>query len=438
MDGNRTVGSRIRGAHKWSGRLWAVLLLAAVFPISSGASTVFQGNLRTTFYSFESREADGELGTRLDWLQGVRLNVLRLGLTPLSLHTSLTFRDALTGEGPDSRTRLYNGYLKYAPRRSYGGLRGDIRAGRHWVTGGVGTGVVDGGSIRLSRNRWGEVLAYYGSLGIEKMDGVYFQSLDESRRFGGRARFHREFGAFDPVISFSYEKTHRNDRLDSERIGVYGDVRLPKTVRLYGDWRYDRLAARTVGVTGGAEFAPPVRRMRTWVEYRRSHPSFPASSIFWSFNAEPVDALRGGVRMRAWRSIDAVVDGDLVLFDGDDSEKGLRLLAGHGGLLVGWRLHRSYGGDITGLVVSGHRAFGPRLSVDADFNVARYTFGEEEEREEDRSQHVIALRYRLRDTVTLTGRFEGVTNEDFDYDARFLGTIQWRFRSVMGGEEGRS
>ena len=76
--------------------------------------------------------------------------------------------------------------------------------------------------------------------------------------------------------------------------------------------------------------------------------------------------------------------------------------------------------------------------MDADFNVARYTFGEEEEREEDRSQHVIALRYRLRDTVTLTGRFEGVTNEDFDYDARFLGTIQWRFRSVMGGEEGRS
>jgi hypothetical protein len=312
-----------------------------------------------------------------------------------------------------------------------------MRVGRQWVTAGVGTGIVDGGSIHLTRKQWGDVLAYYGTLGIERTDGVYFQAPDESRRFGGRVRFHRDLGVIDPILSISYERTHRDDRLDEERVGVNGDLSLPSAIRLYGGWRYDNLAGRTIGVTGGAEFAPPVRRMRTWLEYRRSHPSFPASSIFWSFDAEPVDALRCGIRMQAWRCIDAVVDGDLVLFDGDDSEKGLRLLVGHGGLLVGWRFHRSYGGDIAGLVVSGHRAFGPRLSLDADFNVARYTYEEQEEREEDRSQHAVALRYRLLDSVVLTGRLEGMTNEDFDYDTRVLMSVQWRFRSVLGREEGR-
>jgi hypothetical protein len=280
-----------------------------------------------------------------------------------------------------------------------------------------------------------EVSGFFGTRGIEQYDGIYLDSTDDSARFGGRIRLGHAIGSLEPAVAVSYEQSQRDNLDDSERLGIHASLRIPNGFRFYGDWRRDLLSNRTIRITGGVEHTTRTRSHHTWLEYSRRHPNFRASSIFWSFDGSSVSTVRGGLRVRAWESWQIIVDGDIVDFDDGERERGVRFMLGKGGISVGWRIHGGYGGDFSGLVVSGHQALGSRLALDFNLNVSRHKYGETEEIEEDQSQHILGLRYRLRDTLTVIGQVEGLTNERFDYDTRFLGMIQWRFRRVLGAKE---
>ncbi len=434
MNGKRVFKSPVRSQAAATGCL-IVGLLAMVLWAVPGEATVIKGSLRTSTYTREVPDAEGQLSTRADVLQNIRFDVLQLGARSFSLHTSLTARDAFGGEDVDGRTRLYHGYLKFAPRTPHLGGLWDARVGRQWVSAGVGTGTVDGVSVRLTKGRVAEVCGFFGTLGIEQSNGIYLDSTDDSARYGGRVRLSRSIGSLHPVLAVSYEQSRRRTLDDSERLGIHASVRIPRGIRLYGDWRRDLIGKRTIRFTGGIEHTTDSRSRHTWLEYSERHPYFRASSIFWSFFGSSVSTVRGGLRVRAWDTWQMILDGDLVEFDDGERERGVRFMLGNGGISVGWRIHRGWGGDFSGLVVAGHRSLGERLTLDANLNLSRQRYGEVEEVEEDQSQHILALRYRLRDTLTLIGQVEGLTNEGFEYDTRFLGMIQWRFRHVLGARE---
>ena len=434
MKGKRVSGNTAR-ARAVIGVL-TMGLLAITFGVTPGEATILKGSLRTSAYAREAPDADGDLSTQADLLQNVRLDVLQLGSRAFSLHTSLTGRDVAGGADVDARTRLYLGYLRIAPTGSHLGGRWDARVGRHWVSAGVGTGTVDGVSVRLRRGRVTEVCGFFGTLGVRQGDGIYLDSTDDSARYGGRIQLGHAVGPFDPVLAVSYEQSQLESADDSERLGIHASLRMPENIRLYGDWRRDLLNDQTIRLTGGIEHTTGTRAWQSWLEYSKRHPYFRASSFFWRFDASSTSAIRGGFQVQAWQSWRIIVDGDLVEYDEDgEREKGIRFMLGKGGISIGWRIHSGYGGDFSGLVIAGHRTLGERLSLDANLNVSRQRYGVLEEIEEDQSQHVVALRYRIRDTVTLTGQIEGLTNERFEYDTRFLGTIQWRFRHVLGARE---
>jgi len=54
-----------------------------------------------------------------------------------------------------------------------------------------------------------------------------------------------------------------------------------------------------------------------------------------------------------------------------------------------------------------------------------------DEVDDDAASGLFAAGYRLRPDLTLTGQVEGLENARFDNDVRFLGMIQWRFRTTV-------
>ncbi len=314
---------------------------------------------------------------------------------------------------------------------------------------GAGTGLIDGVSLGLNRKQWGEISGFFGTLGADRLFTTHtFWSLDkttESRSAGGRLRADPVLGSFAPDVSFcfaSVDRTpHENLVTDAERIGIDGELRMAPGdsvgrvlagARLYGSWRQDLIYGKTLSAVGGLELTGGPRDLWGWVEYDRTRPDFMATDFFASFESDPVDQVRAGVGCDVYHRIRASVDGDVLTFSGDQNEQGARLLLSYQGFAAGYQLHSGYGGDLAGLILSGHRDLCDRVTLDATVGHTQYKYGEGEPQTDDNeTSGIIAVGYRILPTLTLTGQVEGLHNVAFDHDVRFLGIVHWRFRTVL-------
>ncbi len=178
---------------------------------------------------FEVRNPNGtlrDLQGRTQLLETVRLDALRLFHPSVSFHTALTASNVVSSQSAkDTAFRLYRAYLQNTG--SAAGVGYDLRLGRQWVLAGVGTGVVDGVSLGLSRNRWGGLDGFVGTLGADRMTRTRtVWGLDKPSRslaFGGRLRFDRELGRIAPSLAVSFaqaERTPHQERVtDAQRVG---------------------------------------------------------------------------------------------------------------------------------------------------------------------------------------------------------------------------
>jgi hypothetical protein len=434
-------------------------LLLCVLAVPAFAFTL-NGSSRTTAYAQKSRLAGTDfnlahdLSNRTRLLETLRLDALALGRPTISFHTEFTADNIVTNQSfKETRTRLYRAYLQDAG--TTGVFRYDARLGRQYVAAGVGAGVVDGVSLRAHHPSGVEVTGFFGTLGADAIGrSRQFWKLEKpgvSNSFGGQLRLKRDLGLIAPAVGLSVAQVQRSPHetlvTDAQRLGIQGEVRFtPKTTeitpllryaRAWGELRRDLVFTVNTHRTAGVELISGRRSGRCWVEYNRKRPTFPATSYFSSFDSRPVHALRGGVGARVYSKLELNVDGDLVSFQGNESEKGARLMLSCCGVSLGYRLDRSYGGDLSGLILYGHHNLGEKLIMDASVNYTQYKYGEIAGDsavlgvDDNEAAGVVAASYRLRPNLTLTGQVAGLRNARFNHDVRVMGSVNWRFRTIV-------
>jgi hypothetical protein len=468
-----------------------LMLLPVVGAFAATATaTVLSGSLRSSLYLQESRLGAGSYETRVAY-QGVndttrvpesrrnplqnrarlveeaRLDALQLGVKPLGFHSSFSAGNILTDQSLKETTfRLYRAYLQWNGMRRGPGVGYDVRLGRQWVLAGVGSGTIDGLSAKLGDSRVGDLTVFGGTLGTDRMLRTdKFWSLDkpgQSRAVGGRLRLQRSLGPVEPTLALSLSQVDRKPRADlvtdAQRAGVSAELRASRTgslqalrgFRAWGDLRRDIIWGDNLSLVGGLEYSGDLSSWLSWlpahhlgqdfrgrVEYGRRRPDLRATSHFASFVQDPRKELRGGGGATVLPGVRLDVDGDYSSSATGEKENGVAATASGYGLTLGYRWHRGYGGSMDGLVVYGHSELFEKLTLDIAVDHNQYDYGDirdEPDLDPDIAKDtsgMLALGYRLRPDLSLTGQVEGLRNGGMNKDLRFLGIVNWRFRTAF-------
>jgi hypothetical protein len=244
------------------------------------------------------------------------------------------------------------------------------------------------------------------------------------------------------------DRTPHSERVpDLKRFGATGELRLSRGtgtshsilrgLRAYGDLRRDRILKRNLSTTAGLGFDGGPRDLSARLEFQVRRAQLSASSFFSSFNSKPVEELRGGAGASLGRGLRLDLDGSLMRFSEEEDDAGLGVTLSGYDLTLGYRFHSGWGGDLSGLVLYGHRRLGEKLTIDAAVDHSRFKYpradatGQPEEREDDATAGLLALDYRLRPSLSVTGQVEGLANPERKHDLRFLGMLRWRFRTAL-------
>jgi hypothetical protein len=471
-----------------TGILIVVPVLGAFAACAS--ATVLSGSLRSSLYLQESRLGAGSYETRVIY-QGVgdttrvpdslrnplqnrarlieeaRLDALQLGVKPLGFHASFSAGNILTDQSlQETAFRLHRAYFQWNGMRRGPGAGYDVRVGRQWVLAGVGSGTIDGLSAKLSDSRLGDLTVFGGTLGTDRILRTdKFWSLDkpgQSRAVGGRLRVQRSLGPVLPTVSFSLSQVDRKPGTDlvtdAQRAGFsaelrasrHGSLQALRGFRAWGDLRRDIIWGNNISLVGGLDCNGDLSSWLSWlplhrlgqdfrgrIEYGRRRPDLRATSHFASFVQDPRKELRGGAGATVLPGVRLDVDGDYSSSAAGEKENGVAATASGYGLTVGYRWHRGYGGGMDGLIVYGHREIFEKLALDVAVDHSRYDYGDiPDERDFDANttkdtSGMLALGYRLRPDLSLTGQVEGLRNGGMNKDLRFLGIVDWRFRTAF-------
>lgn len=482
------TATRQRGRGLLISAIAILIALPAFGSFATAASaTVVSGSLRSSVYLQESRlGADPyetrvvrdsttaivasplrhALANRARLVEDVRLDALQLGVKRLGFHTSFSAGNVLTDQSlKETAFRLYRAYFQWNGMRRGPGIGYDVRLGRHWVIAGVGTSVVDGLSAKVADSRFGDLTAFAGTLGSDRMartDRIW--SLDkpsQSLALGGRLRLERPVGPTQPQLAISLAQTQRTGRIhtivdttltpraskvtDTRRIGVSAELRASRTgslqalrgLRAWGDYRHDLLWSRMLSAVGGLDYYGSFRGFRGRIEYGERRPDLRGSSHFATFAGVTRHELRGGAGAEVTPRIRFDFEGDYITSPQTEKENGFALTASGYGLSVGYRFNRGYGGNADGFILNGHRELFEKLSLDASFGYLSFDYGYTPEDHDlnpqtrEDTSGLLAVEYRLLPNLTLTGQVDGLRNGGMNSDLRFLGIVNWRFRTML-------
>ncbi len=433
------------------GAIAVVLFLSAlaVFAATDVAAVRLLANSSTAAYV--QQVAKGGSGDKFENMtrayERLRFDVSDFSGAKLSLHGFLTARNQLTGPGAGgTRTRLYHGFLQYRSLPTGPGLlRYDARLGRQWVTSGVGSGTVDGLSLRLDRGGWGSLTAFGGTLGSDRRDRGGLDKPSQSLRFGGELELHPQLAAgADPNLAISFAQTRKNDMDDYQRLGGRASLLVRERLRLWSELRHDFLLEKTYGTAAGVEYLKRTKGLRAWAEYNRRSPALGATSVFAFFDTKEVSEFRAGIGSRVFGpysasfdfartdfkgGINNVVLGDSIVTRAKvDRSKAFRFTVGRGAYSVGARFESGFAGDRTDLVLSGMHDFGEKLNVRVDIGYQDYKYGETDYENNTAASGLVALAYRVAPDTKITAQIEGLNNRDLSQDIRLLARVDQRFR----------
>ncbi len=383
--------------------------------------------------------------TRL--FERLRFDLLDIANPGLSFHGFFTsFDDAAHQSIGDTRTRLYNAYFEYRPMGSTPhNIHPFARLGRQWVSSGVGSGTMDGLLVQADQAEWGGLTLFGGTLGIDRIEQTRIDSPDASNRLGGEVRIHpRVSDQTVPEVAVSYAVTHRDKRMETKRIGLRGDLRVRRELRLWSEVRHDFALDRTYGTAAGVEFLRPRQNLRTWFEYNRRTSSLPATNFFSMFDQRPVSSIRGGLGFGVGGPYRFGVDFDRVDFRNEvtyventegaqvsrltvDRSRSFRLTLTRGWMEMGARFSSGFGGKQTGLVLSGNQDFG-KLGLNVDVDYWKYNYGDTSFEDNDATAGAFAASYQVLPLTRATAQIEALNNRELKRVVRLLLRIDQRFR----------
>ena len=393
----------------------------------------------------QGTQDDFENRTRL--YERLRIDVMEMGTPGLSLHTYGTLSNDVSNQNiGDTRTRLYNTYLQYrVSPAAPNAFRYDARLGRQWVSAGVGSSTIDGLVLAANRAGWGGVTLFGGTLGIETLDQLRFDSLDESYRYGGRIQILPRFGeSYEPELAVSFVGTNRNDVDESMRLGGRVGLRVRRQLWMWTEVRHDFLLDETYGTAAGIEFLKPSKLLRVWAEFNHRTAALPATSFFSTWDTKPISELRGGIGTGISGPIRLIFDFTRTDFKAEasyvdvggtpvsrsevDRATSYRFVLERNAAQIGVRFSSGFGGDRTGLVASLNQDIGERVNVVLDVGYESYDYGSNDYEENTAASGILALSYKAAQDTRVTAQIEALNNRDLKQDIRLLARVDQRFR----------
>ncbi len=227
----------------------------------------------------------------LDFYNGRQIEVaeyLRFSLTGIDNAGKLSIygygrgtQDLTNGEGFNSRL-----YFLYGDYRDLFKDRLDTRVGRQFVNSSAGTAIIDGLQLRLKN---------VGPVGLTAFGGrdVVFGVDSEFGHTGTYVVGASVYlaGLKDTDADVSWFRKYDQSDLAREIVGGSFKQYVLKTVKIYGDARYDVTAKVFNEALGGIKVFP-IERLVFTGEYYQSYPTFDTTDIFSVF---AVDQYREGV-----------------------------------------------------------------------------------------------------------------------------------------------
>jgi|GEM_PF-2420759 len=440
----------MRGNVKAAAAVLALAFVLSALASASGSAVRLIGSSSTAAY-FQKVRTPGSLGvdsfegqTRL--YERLRFDVLDIGEPSLTFHGFFTSFDNVSHQAiGDTRTRLYNAFFEYRPvLASARPFNYFARLGRQWVTSGVGSGILDGALVQAERAGLCGLTLFGGTLGIDRFNEIQVDKPSDSNRYGGEIRIHPHLSDVTvPEVAVSYANTHRNGKAESQRLGVRGDLRLHRELRIYSEVRHDFALARTYGTTAGIELQKHDSNTRLWFEYNRRTSALPATNFFSVFDQRPISGIRGGLgfglvgpyrlafdfERTDFRNQATLlnVGGNALTRSNVDRSKSYRLVLERGWAQIGGRVSTGFGGKQAGLVLIGSHDFG-KLNLNLDLDYLHYNYDDNSLGDNHAASGILAAAYEVASGTRVTAQIEAMNNRDLKRDVRLLARVDQRFR----------
>jgi hypothetical protein len=343
----------------------------------------------------------------------------------LRLHTSLRWTSDLSDKLPsDPELFVYSAYAhlaKFLPQT-------DMLIGRQFVYTGVGSALMDGGSIHFRRYQ-NLSLNLFGGSTVSSEDPEQIQSPGDHLVVGGRFTARPDKAT---RMGLSWMLRRRDGDESFHRIG-FDAGRFIGPGEIYGRTSYNAIDHRLAEILARATYRPG-----KWYfsgEYYWREPFVASNSIFTLIDFERYQIGRLEARRRVWKSLSLVthIQTD---FTGDDDIWRAAFGFSTPRLSLLWIHQTGYGGDNDG--ISGHAnvALSERWSCYASANLYRYRVQLEQLKRSDAYASTVGVRWRANWGITIQAEGQYLRNAVFKDDGRFLLRIikEFSLRSNKNGE----
>jgi len=398
-------------------RLMALFLAVGfIFPCKSALPrAIFEAGAWTEFYTYEIPNQDD---SQIRSLQGLRLRGKNIGAPGLSFFMRGRAISDISKKLPtDPDFRVFGAYVEYQRPNKFA-----ARAGRQFVSSGIGGLTIDGGRIDLSPIEAGKFTAYAGAMpGVSFYNYDRIAKWDERNVLGGQLSYSR-FVTFQPSISFQQRNSDEN--VDS-RIGgidaVYNSGAYHELAGVNYDFLFDRIRSvisRTdVKFKGGH---------RAQFEYYYRRPTFALSDVFSVFDNEPFHQLRVSPMCKIEKDVYAQGSLTYTIYDGDNATR-LSLGGAYRGQSIGAVYANGYAGTRLGIYGFLFRDLAKQLRVYLNADMYNYKLDTEEDDTTPSVSTALGAIVNLAGGISSRAEIQYLSNRDLEYDTRFYLRIGYNF-----------
>jgi hypothetical protein len=406
-------------------KIATVFVLTLFLTLSAGAllASVIDADFHTEFYSYKLQLPEEQ--SHLRSLQGMRLGVHDAFVPGLSLFIRGRVASDISKKfDTDPDFRMFGAYLEYARPNSFA-----IKAGRQFISAGVGGLTLDGGRLDFTPVKHLDVIGYVGTTPGPSFYGYdEMNTWKESNAYGGRIKYS---GIKKVAFGVSYLERNYKDNLDS-RIAGFDMGWKGKYYSSSFRTDYDIFWNQVKLIAFRPSFRCPLGHKLN-LEYLYRKPTFGLSNIFSVFKNEPVNQFRVNPVYRVNADLHAFGTYVFTKFKDDDNTR-VSVGAAYKGQSLGGVISDGYGGKKLGLFGSLSRTISEKLQLYATGDMFNYKL---DSYEDDTTPSLAASfggSYEVIKDFNASAEMQVLSNRDYKYDNRFYLRLNYGFKIIQGGD----
>lgn len=395
------------------------------FVASAASASVIDANFSTEFYGYKVKIPEDQ--DQIRSLQGVRLGIHDAFVPGLSLYARGRVASDLSNKfSTDPDWRVFGAYLQYSPSKAF-----SAKAGRQYVSAGLGGITLDGGRLDLFYRDL-TLTGYVGTTpGPSFFNYDAINGWDKSNAYGGRLKYS---GLKWWTFGLSFLERNYSGNLDS-RVGGFDFSYSRGNCSEFGRIDYEILQKKVKLVT----IRPSLRLKQghsIGLEYLYRRPTFGLSSIFSVFKNEPFHQVRVNPILKINENVYGLGSLAYTRYEDDDN---IRISAGasyrsqSGGVVFS----DGYGGARLGIFASVNRKLSENLSAYLFGDMFNYKLDTNEDDTTPSLAASLGANCQVLKEMNVRGEVQLLSNRDYKYDTRFYVKADYTLRmsqaDVIGG-----